>query len=88
MRGDAEGLPSRIVAFLRGDERTEPCPVDRPYAVTVLDSVLVEECEDMLHAATQDRWNKANTYSYDAARKSVEAWILVHDWRIRPVAGW
>ena len=53
----------------------------------MLDSILTEECEDSLHAASQDRWTKANTYSYDGARKSVEALLLTQGWRIRAVAG-
>jgi hypothetical protein len=83
----AKELPAAVTAFLDTDERIERCPTDRAYAVSVLDSVADQECEDMLHAASQDRWTKANTYSYDAARKAVESWLLAHGWRIRPVAG-
>jgi hypothetical protein len=30
---------------------------------------------------------EANTYSYDGARKSVEAWLLSAGWRVRATAG-
>jgi hypothetical protein len=30
---------------------------------------------------------KANTYSYDGARKSVEAWLLSAGWRVRAAPG-
>jgi hypothetical protein len=58
-----------------------------PYAALVLGRILDEEVEDMLHAAAQARWRKANTYSYDGARKSVEAWLLANGWRIRAAVG-
>ena len=80
-------LAQAVLDFLAADPRAERCPPDANYARRVLDSILSEECEDMLHAASQDRWTKANTYSYDGARKSVEALLLAHGWRIRAVAG-
>jgi hypothetical protein len=80
-------LPVTVATFLEGDERAERCPADPDYAAVVLDDVVAEECEDMLHAAAQGRWRKANTYSYDAARKSIEAWLLANGWRIRSTAG-
>ena len=61
--------------------------MDRDYAVVILEDVLAEECEDLMHAAAQGRWRKANTYSYDAAHKCVEAWLLASGWRVRAVAG-
>lgn len=79
--------PDGVVRFCERDQRVERCPADGDYAVTVLEDVVAEECEDALHAAAQGRWRKANTYSYDAARKSVEAWLLSLGWRIRAVAG-
>jgi hypothetical protein len=30
---------------------------------------------------------KANTYSYDGARRSVEAWLLSAGWRVRAASG-
>jgi hypothetical protein len=83
----AERLPSAVVEFLRADERIERCPPDIDYAVSVMDRVLAEEAEDALHAAAQGRWVKANTYSYDGARKSVEAWLLSAGWRVRAAPG-
>lgn len=80
-------LPASVLAWLAEDHRTESCPADVTYAASVLESLLMQECEDVLHAASQGRWTKANTYSYDAARKSVEALLLAEGWRIRAVAG-
>ena len=80
-------LPPQVQAFLATDERAQRCPPDSGYASTVLENIIDNECEDALHAAAQDRWQKANTYAYDAARKAVEAWLLATGWRIRPVAG-
>lgn len=80
-------LPPRVTSFLEGDDRAERCPPDVSYAARVLDRTIEEEIEDTLHAAAQGRWQKANTYSYDAARKCIEAWLLACGWRIRPVAG-
>jgi hypothetical protein len=82
-----EGLPTVIVEFLEADERIEKCPPDIDYAVAVIGRVIAEEAEDALHAAAQDRWVKANTYSYDGARKSVEAWLLSAGWRVRAAPG-
>jgi hypothetical protein len=80
-------LPPAVLEFLTADERIERCPPDVDYAVSVIDRVLVEEAEDALHAAAQGRWVKANTYSYDGARKSVEAWLLSAGWRVRAAPG-
>lgn len=81
------GLPDRIDELCARDNRAERCPPDRDYAVVVLEDVVAQEGEDLMHAAAQGRWRKANTYSYDAARKSVEAWLLVGGWRVRAAAG-
>jgi hypothetical protein len=83
----AEPLPTAVMEFLSADERIERCPPDVAYAFTVIDRVLVEEVEDALHAAAQGRWVKANTYSHDGARKSVEAWLLSAGWRVRAAPG-
>jgi hypothetical protein len=80
-------LPSAVTTFLAADERVERCPADRAYATRVVEGVVQEECEDTLHAAAQGRWTKANTHSYDGARKSVEAWLLSQGWRVRGAAG-
>jgi hypothetical protein len=72
----ASPLPPAVLEFLTADERIERCPPDVDYAVSVIDRVLVEEAEDALHAAAQGRWVKANTYSYDGARKSVDVAAL------------
>jgi hypothetical protein len=80
-------LPSDVTSLLERDERAERCPPDPTYAELVLERILGEEIEDVLHAAAQARWTKANTYSYDAARKSIEAWLLACGWRIRAAAG-
>lgn len=80
-------LPASVTSLLEADARAERCPADPDYAAGILDDIITEECEDMLHAAAQGRWRKANTYSYDAARKSIEAWLLAHGWRIRAAAG-
>jgi hypothetical protein len=86
-RRGAEPLPADVVEFLVTDERIERCPPDVGYATTIVERVVVEEAEDALHAAAQARWAKANTYSYDGARKSVEAWLLSAGWRVRATAG-
>jgi hypothetical protein len=83
----AEPLPATVLEFLEADEQIERCPPDVDYASSVIDRVLVEEAEDALHAAAQERWVKANTYSYDGARKSVEAWLLAEGWRVRAAPG-
>jgi hypothetical protein len=83
----AEPLPAAVLEFLEADERIERCPPDVDYASSVIDRVLVDEAEDALHAAAQGRWVKANTYSYDGARKSVEAWLLAEGWRVRAAPG-
>lgn len=80
-------LPEAVLSFLTTDERIERCPPDPAFAARILDRVLSEEAEDTLHAAAQGRWQKANTYSYDGARKCVEAWLLGHGWRIRAAPG-
>lgn len=80
-------IPGVVAEFLGRDDRVERCPPNADYARLVVEEVLREECEDMLHAAAQGRWRKANTYSYDAARKSVEAWLLAGGWRIRAATG-
>jgi hypothetical protein len=80
-------LPPAVVELLAADPRIERCPPDGDYAESVLERVLAEEVEDALHAAAQDRWAKASTYSYDGARKCVEAWLLSTGWRVRATAG-
>ena len=80
-------LPAAVQEFLDNDQRAQRCPPDPRYALAVLESVIENECEDALHAAAQGRWQKANTYAYDAGRKAVEAWLLANGWRIRSVAG-
>lgn len=40
-----------------------------------------------LFAAARGQCAKANTLTYDAARKSLEALLIAHAWRIRAVAG-
>lgn len=85
--GAIEPLPEPVVEFLTTDPRIERCPDDVSYASMVLQRIVDEECEDALHAAAQGRWRKANTYSYDAARKSLEAWLLANGWRVRATAG-
>lgn len=85
--GSPQELPAAVMSFLEADERIERCPADAAYAESILERVLLNEAEDVLHAATQGRWRKANTYGYDGARKSVEAWLLMSGWRIRAVLG-
>ncbi len=82
-----EPLPRLVQDLTAGDARLERCPQDTDYAAQIIDRILSEEAEDLLHAAAQDRWRKANTYSYDGARKSVEAWLLANGWRIRATQG-
>lgn len=84
---DVAPLPAKVVSFLKDDDRVERCPAYVAYAMSVVASVITEEAEDTLHAAAQDRWAKANTYSYDGARKSVEAWLLASGWRVRAATG-
>ena len=79
--------PTEVVTLLIGDDRIERCPPDRPYAAQVLETLLSDEVEDMLHASAQGRWRKANTYAYDGARKAVEAWLLMFGWRVRAAPG-
>lgn len=83
----AAPLPPSVVEFLTGDDRAEPCASDAAYARQQIERIVVNECEDALHAAAQGRWSKANTYSYDGARKAVEQLLLAHGWRIRNAPG-
>ena len=80
-------LPQQLVDFLSDDERVERVPADAAFATSVAEDIAEEECEDVLHAASQERWRKANTYSYDGARKAMEALLLAHGWRVRNVPG-
>lgn len=80
-------LPQSLRAFLARDDRFERIAADPSYAVQMLDDILQEEGEDVLHAASQGRWRKANTYSYDAARKSAEVLLTAHGWRVRNAKG-
>jgi hypothetical protein len=80
-------LPTPVVAYLQRDDRVERCPTDLLYARRQLVRIAANECEDALHAAAQGRWPKANTYSYDGARKAVEAMLLSHGWRVRNMPG-
>lgn len=82
-----EPLPPRVVDFAQTDLRFERCPTDPVYARSTIMRISSEEAEDFLHAAAQGRWQKANTYSYDGARKSIEAWLLASGWRIRAAPG-
>lgn len=84
---EVEPLPLSVVEFVAGDERFERCPADPGYAAQVIERVVADEAEDALHAAAQGRWVKANTYSYDGARKCVEAWLLAAGWRVRAAPG-
>ena len=84
---EVEPLPRSVVEFVAGDERFERCPADPGYAAKVIERVVADEAEDALHAAAQGRWVKANTYSYDGARKCVEAWLLAAGWRVRAAPG-
>jgi hypothetical protein len=86
-RNQTAPLPPAVVELLAKDPRIERCPPDGDYAASVIDRVLAEEVEDALHAAAQGRWSKANTYSYDGARKCVEAWLLSAGWRVRATTG-
>lgn len=76
-----------VIDFLGRDPRAERCPSDPAYARRQLERIAANECEDALHAAAQGRWAKANTYSYDGARKAVEQLLVAHGWRIRNIAG-
>jgi hypothetical protein len=80
-------MPQSLIDFLEGHELLERVPPDEEFARRVLDDVVTEECEDVLHAAAQSRWRKANTYSYNGARKSVEAFLQAHGWRVRNARG-
>jgi hypothetical protein len=42
----------------------------------------------LLYAAAKGRWAKAHTLSYDAARKSVEALLLMRGWRVTSWRSW
>jgi hypothetical protein len=84
---EPDPLPATVVTFLTSDPRIERCPLDTEYARITVERVITEECEDCLHAAAQGRWRKANTYSYDGARKCVEAWLLACGWRVRAAPG-
>jgi hypothetical protein len=86
-RRSVEPLPPAVVEFIAADDRIERCPPDVEYGASIIERVLGEEAEDALHAAAQGRWAKANTYSYDGGRKSVEAWLLSAGWRVRATAG-
>jgi hypothetical protein len=43
---------------------------------------LAQDGQVLLYAAAQNRWAKAHTLSYDAARKSVEVLLLTRGWRV------
>lgn len=77
----------RLTEHLAGDDRFSPVPADSAYARSVADAVLQQECTLALFAASRDHWAKANTLTYDATRKAVEALLLTRGWRVRPVAG-
>lgn len=79
--------PPAVLGLLRSDDRFEEIPRDVAYAERVVDAVLVAECEVALFAAARGQWAKANTLTYDAARKSLEALLIAHGWRLRAVAG-
>lgn len=76
-----------VVELLRSDDRFETVPRDPAYAQGVMDELLAAECELALFAAARGQWAKTNTLTYDAARKSLEALLIAHGWRIRAVAG-
>jgi hypothetical protein len=80
-------LPPSLLDFLSTNDLVERVVADESFARRVLQDVVVEECEDVLHTAAQGRWRKANTYSYDAARKAVEALLQAHGWRVRNARG-
>lgn len=51
-------LPDAVRAFLAIDDRFERITADPSYAVQMMDDILEEEGEDVLHAASQGRWRK------------------------------
>lgn len=79
--------PVAVQTFLSSDRRCERVPVDTSYAATVVERIADEEGVHTLFAAAQERWEKANTESYDAARKAVEMLLLAHGWRVRTTPG-
>lgn len=79
--------PDQVTQLLSSDDRFEQVTADGAYARRILDAIIEAECELALYAAFRGRWAKANTLTYDAARKSVEALLLAVGWRIRPVVG-
>jgi hypothetical protein len=79
--------PQLVTEFIDSDPRFERVPADPTYAVRIVEQVCAEECDLALYAASRSRWSKANTLTYDAARKSVEALLLTSGRRVRSVAG-
>lgn len=47
--------PPAVASFLAGDERFDRCPPNEGYAEQMLERIVTEEIEDMLHAAAQGR---------------------------------
>jgi hypothetical protein len=82
--------PGRVGAALEdlaGAGRVGRVPTDRDYAVAMLERVTESDLRLALLAARLGDWTKANTLTYDAARKSVEALLLAAGWRVRSVHG-
>jgi hypothetical protein len=85
---DVPGWPSDAVEQLcANDARFERVPADAAFARRVLDE-LAADGEVLLYAAAKGRWAKAHTLSYDAARKSVEALLLMRGWRVTSWRSW
>lgn len=81
------GLPTAVVDVLADDIRFERIPADSDFAGTMLGSVVSEERVLVGLAIEANLWSKAQTLSYDAARKSIEALLLGRGWRIGNRAG-
>ena len=79
--------PASVRDLLSSDGRVQRVAADGDYARRIVETVCEEELVLALFAAAREQWSKANTLTYDAARKAVEAALLAAGWRIRAVAG-
>lgn len=68
--------PATVLHFLTTDDRISRVPVDPEYARDQLEQIIRGECYHALVAGGRDDWQKANTETYDAARKAVEMLLL------------
>ena len=79
--------PQAVLQFLTTDQRISRAPRDPDYARGQLEAVADGECFHALIAGARGDWQKANTETYDAARKAVEMLLLSVGWRVKSSGG-